>query len=149
MPLIWLLLSPFGWCVQWINMVLSLLVLSEFLLEVPSSIKAAWLKIGDSFSIGCPRATRRLRNLLTRSSKFSVVFWSQYLLSSPIIKPFRQLGGCADSGGRYRYRFSGFWKVEKVIDEPFMSILRSRKVVWVEGSSIVHFSTPQLFSLFF
>jgi hypothetical protein len=69
-------------------------------------------------------------------------------LSSPIIKPFRQLGGCADSGGRYRYRFSGFWKVEKVIDEPFMSILRSRKVVWVEGSSIVHFSAPQLFSLF-
>jgi len=58
MPFIWLFLSPLGLCVQCINRVLSLSVLLVYLLVVLSSVIAAWLNIGDSFSMECPRALR-------------------------------------------------------------------------------------------
>jgi hypothetical protein len=37
----------------------------------------------------------------------SADFWFQYHRSSPVINPLKQLLGCAERGGMYKYKFIG------------------------------------------
>ena len=54
--------------------------------------------------------------------------------------------GWADDAGRYRNRFSGFWKVFETILLPVMDRDKSRKVTAVVGVSISHLRMPKLFT---
>jgi hypothetical protein len=82
-------------------------------------------------------------NLSSIFLKSSDLFWH---LCSPANSPLKQLGGWDELGGMYRYRFMSFWKVDVCILECSMLIFRSRKVVVVESSSVIHSSLPQLLS---
>ena len=67
--------------------------------ELLVSVAAALRKRGARSCIRCPLSTKRSMNLAANVLKSSHEFCSQYLRSSPEIRPFRQLGGCADLGG--------------------------------------------------
>ena len=60
--------------------------------------------------------------------------------------PLMQPCGWADDAGRYRNRFSGFWKVFETILLPVMDRDKSRKVTAVVGVSISHRRMPKLFT---
>ncbi len=63
---------------------------------------------GIRFSSLCPLAVRRRIKFETIAAKSVGLFCAQYRRSSPWMRPLKQLGGWADSGGIYRYRLSGF-----------------------------------------
>ncbi len=65
-----------------------------------------------------------------------------------MISPLKELGGWAEEGGIYRYKFMFIRKVLVVSCEFFIEISRSKKCVCIVGSSMIHFKDPQLFSLF-
>ena len=54
--------------------------------------------------------------------------------------------GWADDAGRYRNRFSGFWKVFETILLPVMDRDKSRKVTAVVGVSISQLRMLKLFT---
>jgi len=81
-------------------------------------------------------------------SKSDLLFCNQYLWVSPMIRPFRQLGGCAEPAGIYKYKVICFWNDLVLILEFEICRVRSRKLVTCEGSSISHSSLPQLLSVF-
>jgi hypothetical protein len=70
-----------------------------FVVELASIARAACLKRGIKSLIRCPLSVRHLMNFVSIDWKSLVLFCSQYLHSSPEIRPFRQLGGCAKLGG--------------------------------------------------
>ena len=63
---------------------------------------AACVRIDMRFLSECPRQRRRSINFVKIVLQSSGLFCSQYLCISPAIRPFRQLGGCADNGGMYK-----------------------------------------------
>ncbi len=72
------------------------------MLVLLSRVLAAFIKIGARFCSECPLSTNLSINFTRIFSKSSGEFCSQYLLTSPDINPFKQLGGCADLGGMYK-----------------------------------------------
>ena len=61
----------------------------------------------------------------------------------PLMQPY----GGADDAGKYRNRFSGFWKVFETILLSMMDRVKSRKLTAVVGSSISHVKIPKLFTV--
>jgi hypothetical protein len=53
---------------------------------------------------------------------------------SSVIKTLKQPVGCAEVGGIYGYKFSGFWKVLVLILPSIISMCKSKKFVAVVGS---------------
>jgi hypothetical protein len=63
---------------------------------------------GIRFSRLCPLAVRRKIKFERIAAKSVGLFCVQYRRNSPWMRPLKQLGGWADSGGMYKYRLSGF-----------------------------------------
>ena len=64
-----------------------------------SIVTAAACTSGERSSRVWPRATIRSRKDVAILMKSLLLFCFLYLRSSPVISPFKQLGGCADDGG--------------------------------------------------
>lgn len=73
---------------------------------------------------------------------FSLEFCFQYHRSSPVMKPLKQLVGCAECGGMYKYKYKGFGYVLVCIRLCVMDISKSRNVVVVVGFSTFHLRDP-------
>jgi len=121
--LISLLWMPCGWYVWCMNSVFRLLldVLWE---QVLFNFAAVCCNIGIMSLSWWPRSVRQMMNFLRISVNPSWLFCIQYLLILPAISPLRQVGGWADLGGRYKYRFRDFWKVLVKIFELMSSTVR-------------------------
>jgi len=78
-----------------------LLYIVEFVRKVGhlSISRAACSNIGLRLSMVCPLSISLAMNFPRICWKSEWLFCSQYWRSSPVIKPFRQLGGCAECGG--------------------------------------------------
>jgi hypothetical protein len=64
-----------------------------------SKSNAACSSRGEIISSLWPLSVRCMRNFVSRFLKLLASFCSQYLHSSPWIRPLKQLGGWADKGG--------------------------------------------------
>ena len=109
-----------------------------------SIVDAAVSRIGIRFCIVWPLLMRHWMNRVVISINSSgVEFWFQYQSISPVISPFIQLCGCAESGGMYKYRLRGFWYVVVCILPSLIVIVRSREVLEVDGVSMFHLRFPK------
>jgi hypothetical protein len=64
-----------------------------------STANAACFNRGMTFVSLCPWDKSHSMNFTWISWNVSGSFWLQFLESSPLIKPLKQLCGCADRGG--------------------------------------------------
>lgn len=76
----------------------------------------------------CPLASRWSAKLLRRVQKSLSLFYFLNLRKFSTISPLKQLVGCIEIGGMYRYKFIDFWKVHVTILPLSMVYVRSRQL---------------------
>ena len=110
-----------------------------------SVISAAFKKCFLMALMECPLASRCLAKLQIRVQKFVFSFCFLKRRKFPTISPLKQLDGCAETGGMYKYKFILFWKVREII-LPFVIVsVRSRKFADVDRSLITQRNFPHSF----